>query len=168
MGIVHSLWVSKLRYGLQLCTKVRTSESEISGGNMKALQITQNKLLRVLNGTRIKDKISIRSMLTKFELLSVNQLAAKIKLIEVWKTINRANYPLILESYSQSEILPSHDLRAQSNRIYNDTCRLRKSESSFHKDAARLWNLAPMNIHNAHSLEMAMKAIDKYCNSLPV
>ena len=75
---------------------------------------------------------------------------------------------LTLESYNQVEIMPSHDLRAQSNRIYNDTCRLRKSESSFHKDAARLWNLAPMNIRNALSLEVAKKAIDKYCKSLPI
>ena len=61
-------------------------------------------MLRVLNNSRIKDKLSTKSMLTKFGLLSVNQLAAKIKLIEVWKITNREKYPLTLENYNQGSI----------------------------------------------------------------
>ena len=83
MSVVHCLWVSKLRYGLQLCTKVRLAESDPTPVLLKSLQVTQNRLLRALNNSRIKDRISVKSMLDKFGLLSVNQLAAKIKLVEV-------------------------------------------------------------------------------------
>ena len=129
IGVIHSLWVSKLRYGLQLCTKVRISNLDTTPGYMKALQITQNRMLRLLNGTRIKDKISISSMLDKFGFLSVNQLAAKIKLVEVWKTINKPDYPLRLEKYNKNKI-SSLELRIQPNRIFNDNCKLTRSESS--------------------------------------
>ena len=59
-----------------------------------AIQKCQNKLLRILNGTRISEKISTKSMLVKFKMLSVNQMMAQIKLIEMWKTTHVANYPI--------------------------------------------------------------------------
>ena len=42
-------------------------------------------ILRSLNQKRVADKVSTKSMLDKFKLLSVNQLAAGIKLLEVRK-----------------------------------------------------------------------------------
>ena len=168
MGIVHALWVSKLRYGLQLCTKVRTQESDLIPASLKSLQLTQNRMLRVLNGTKISDKISIKLMLKKFDLLSVNQLAAKIKLTEVWKSINKEGYPINLEKYKQYSEINTHLLREQPNRTFNDYCRLQKSEYSFHVDAAKLWNYAPTEIKSALSLPLAKKAIDKFCHLLPI
>ena len=168
LGVVHSLWLSKLRYGLQLCTKVRIWDSDVIEGHLKALQLTQNRMLRVLNGSKIKDKVSISTMLKKFGLLSVNQLAAKIKLIEVWKTLNKLDYPLSLDSYKPINTNRNYVLRDQINRVFDDTCRKKKSESSFHVDAARLWNILPQNVRSAPSLELAKKAIDAFCMSLPV
>ena len=107
-------------------------------------------------------------MLKKFGLLSVNQLAAKIKLIEVWKTINKPDYPLKLDPYERKGKTPSQDLRVQSNRIFDDSCKLKKAELSFHKDAARLWNASTMEIRGASSLAIAKKTIDQFCHSLPI
>ena len=107
-------------------------------------------------------------MLEKFGLLSVNQLAAKIKLVEVWKTINCEDYPLQLEPYGSSNEGKNHELRPQPNRIFNDTCRLKKSEQSFNVDAARIWNVAPKEIINAPTLHGAKKLIEAYCKTLPV
>ena len=102
MSIVHSLWISKLRYGLQLCTKVTILSDDKKSGSMKELQLTQNRLLRLLNGSKIKDKVSVHSMLKKFNLLSVNQLSAQIKLVEVWKIINVKGHPLVMDPYTNS------------------------------------------------------------------
>ena len=87
--MVHSLWISKLRYGLQLCLKVRLTEADTKSSISKALQKTQNRMLRAISGAKVKDHVSIKSMLEKHNLLSVNQLAAKIKLMEVWKMLNK-------------------------------------------------------------------------------
>ena len=43
----------KIRYGLQLMGKVRTDEHESSQSDLKALQKTQNKMIRLLSGTNI-------------------------------------------------------------------------------------------------------------------
>ena len=55
---------------------------------MKDLQKIQNKLVRFLNKSTIKDKVNTGFMLTKFKMASINQLNAQIKLTEMWKTLN--------------------------------------------------------------------------------
>ena len=168
ISIVHSLWMSKLRYGLQLCTKVRLTENDPTSTDLKSLQLTQNRMLRVIINCKIKDKISIKSMLEKCGLLSVNQLAASIKLVEVWKSLNREGYPIRLEPYNHNLPNQTHNLRPKPNRTLNDYCRLRKFESSFAIDAARIWNAAPKEITCASSLNSAKNAVRLYCKSLPV
>ena len=54
--VVDSLWTSKLRYGLQLCTEVRLTEEQPKCQMMTKVQIVQNKMLRVLDGARIVDQ----------------------------------------------------------------------------------------------------------------
>ena len=44
-------------------------------------------MLRFLNGSKISDRISTESILIKFNILSVNQLNAQIKIMEIWKAI---------------------------------------------------------------------------------
>ena len=131
INVVHSLWVSKLRYGLQLCTATRITPNETKSANGKGLQLTQNRMLRAINGSKNSDKISTESMLAKFKMLSVNQLSAQIKLKEVWKSMNCPNYPIKFEPYNSALADGSHTLRMKENRIFNDNCRLQKSRSSF-------------------------------------
>ena len=169
---VHSLWVSKLRYGLQLCTKVMLKEEESRSASMKSLQLTQNRMLRAINGSKTKDRVSVSSMLQKFELLSVNQLSAQIKLTEVWKAKNVENYALSFEPYKRINpdlnVELERDLRPQRNRVLNDTARLKVSKQSFNVDAARLWNQAPVSITTAITLGKAKSAILSWVKSLPV
>ena len=168
MSVVHSLWISKLRYGLQLCSKVQLSNEERVPALMKTLQTTQNRLLRMLNNSRIPDKISTVSMLDKFQLLSVNQLSAEIKLIEVWKSINVENCPTQMDPYNKVPRRADHKLRPRSNRIFNDTSRLQVSQSSFNIDAARVWNNATPDVQNATTLRRAKTAIRAHCKTLPI
>ena len=168
MSVVHSLWVSKLRYGLQLCTKVQLKTNDRRPALMKTLQLAQNRLLRFLNNSRLSDQVSTRYMLDKFELLSVNQLSAEIKLIETWKSLNVEESPIRLEPYNHHQGTNEHQLRPQHNRIFNDTARLQLSQSSFNIEWARVWNDAPAPIRTAPTLNMAKKAIKVYCKSLPV
>ena len=135
---------------------------------MKALQVTQNRMLRAINGSKISDKVSTESMLKKFNFLSVNQLAASIKLKEVWKSLNKENYPIKLEPYNQNVKASGHLLRPKINRTFKDTYRLQKSKLCFDVDAARIWNSAPTSITQAGSIYVVKKAIDAYVRTLPV
>ena len=167
MSIVHSLWISKLRYGLQLCFKVKVKAEETKSLALKSLQLSQNRLLRFLTKTRVSDRVSIDSMLEKCQLLSVNQLAAEIKLIEVWKSIHVKGSPISMEPYNPN-IRLTQSLRAKHNRVYNDTSRLMVSKSSFNIDAARLWNLTSTKIRHAETLTEAKKLIKKLVKTFPI
>ena len=50
-------------------------------------------MLRATNNTQIKDRVSVRSMLTKFGLLYVNQLAAQIVSLDSADGKAGASYP---------------------------------------------------------------------------
>ena len=129
---------------------------------MKSLQLTQNRMLRAINGSRTSNLISTESLLKKFGLLSVNHLAAQIKLIEVWKSINVEGYPLTLDPYTNPHRTVTIKLRPQTNRTFEDSSRLKISSQSFCTDAARLWNLAPATIKTATTLTGAKTSILKY------
>ena len=93
--------MSKFRYGLQLLGSVRWKDLDPSNQDMEAIQKCQNKSLRVLTSTKISDKVSIKSMLKKLNMLSVNQINAQIKLIEMWKSTNIPNYPIKTEQVNK-------------------------------------------------------------------
>ena len=107
-------------------------------------------------------------MLKKFDILSVNQLAASIKLKEVWKSQNVEDYPLLLDPYNQTSTTLNLDLRPRPSRILNDSARLQIAKYSFNVDSARLWNLAPREVTSAPTLGAAKKAILIHVKTLPV
>jgi hypothetical protein len=65
--IVDSLWTSKLRYGLQLCTEVRITEEQPKSQLVTMVQRAQNKMLRVQDGARNVDRKSTKSLLVHFQ-----------------------------------------------------------------------------------------------------
>jgi hypothetical protein len=168
MCVVHSLWMSKLRYGLQLYSKVVLKDDERKSSIMKALQLTQNRMLRGLNRTRVSDRISVKSMLEKYGLLSVNQLSVQIKLIEVWKSINVQESAITLEPYNSHTSELRLALRDRPNRIFKETSKYGVSQSSFHMDAARIWNSAPSAVTNAKTLVELKRITTVYARTLPI
>ena len=95
--IADSLFNSKLRYGIHLCGKIWTQDSDARYGLLDDLQKTQNKLFRLLNNTQICDKINTVTIANNLKMISVNQINAQIKLTEMWKASNMKNYPIKLE-----------------------------------------------------------------------
>ena len=113
-------------------------------------------MLRALNNSKIRDRVSVNSMLNKFNLLSVNQLAAQIKLTEVWKSVNIKDYAITLDPYNKAQNPTEMDLRPKPTRTFDDTARLANSKYSFNVDSARLWNLAPA-LHHASAVALTRK-----------
>ena len=64
---------------VQVTHKVRLTEKNAKTKDRRATQIAQNKVLRLLDGSRMKDKGSVGDMLVKFDILSINQTAVQIK-----------------------------------------------------------------------------------------
>ena len=135
--------MSKLRYGLQLTHKVRMTEEDTKTKDIKAVQIAQNKLLRLLDGSRVKDRRSIKDMLDKFDLLSINQTLAQIKLTEAWKASKDVDYPI--EMKPKKEPLgdtSTRQLRTTTRKEMREGGKTILAEKSFTRDAGKLWNVA--------------------------
>jgi hypothetical protein len=92
--VVDSLWTFKLRYGLQLCTEVRLTAEHPKILYMTMAQRLQNKMLRILDGALVLDRKSTNTLLDNQNMLSVNQIAAQIKLTEMWKASNDSQSPI--------------------------------------------------------------------------
>ena len=166
LKISNGLFISKIRYGLQLLGKVRMSTSEPLNQDLEAIQKCLNKLVRVLNNSRLSDKISTKFMLTKFNLLSVNQMNAQIKLTEIWKSVHISNYPIktsILQRGSEAMTT-----RAMTSGVLKEAKISNSSEKTFLNDATHIWNMAPETIKNCESIYRAKKAIKDFVKTLPV
>ena len=57
--VVQSIWMSKLRYGLNLCNRVRISADDPTNKFMKEVQICQNKMLRMLDRVSLKEHVTV-------------------------------------------------------------------------------------------------------------
>ena len=163
--VVQSLWMSKLRYGLQFCCQVRTKSDDPINQNMKSVQIAQNKMLRMIEGVSLKDHMTTKSLLLKHNLPSVNQLAGEIKLMEAWKSLNILNYPFKMEVNHHNQTQTDRILRPGSIKLRKDDARTKTGSESFSIDTAKLWNNSPEVIKNATTIGMAKNAIKNYCKS---
>ena len=56
LTVADSIFISKIRYGIQLYGKIRWSENDESNGLVEEIQKVQNKLARWLNGVSLKDR----------------------------------------------------------------------------------------------------------------
>ena len=114
------------------------------------------------------DRTSTSELLAKTGLLSVNQLSANIKLTEVWKSVNLPNYPVQLEPNNQTQNTSERQVRPGTSRKWNQDTKFAAAKECFSRNAAKLWNIAPADIKNAKTINIAKKAIKIYCKSLPI
>jgi len=125
------------------------------------IQIAQNKMLRVLDGARIVDQKSTKILLEEKNILSVNQMAAQIKLTEMWKASNDPQYPIQMKTWDNLEegMVTRSGNRGDLTEIGGSA----RAKKSFTIDAAKVWNKASEKIGTAKLLAMAKKAIRAHC-----
>ena len=164
--VADSLFVSKIRYGLQLLGKVRRSENESPNGDLHALQLIQNKLARALNNVKLSDHCTTKSLVANLDMQSVNQLNAQIKITEIWKAVNKDNYPITVNKYSLGK-----DERLSRSKMSEKLVVTGHSDlvqSTFKSDTLNLWNNCPDSITKCTSLYSAKKAIKCFTKCLPI
>ena len=133
---------------------------------MEAVQISQNKMLRMLDRVSLKEHVTTASLLEKYNIPSVNQLAAEIKLVEAWKCQNVEQYPLKLEPNNPNKNGSDRVIRTSSIKMWKDDAKTMAAKVSFSRDCARLWNNCPVSITQATTLNLAKKEIKKFCCTL--
>ena len=164
--LTNSIFNSKMRYGIHLCGKVRLVDEDPTQVFLEDLQKAQNKALRLLNNTRIKDKISTKTILANLNMLSANQINAQVKLTEMWKSRYVENYPIQNQKLNYNQ--DTRSTRASTRGDLTTGASTVKSQATFINDAIKVWNIAPLIIKNSKSLAIAKKEIRKFVTTLPV
>ena len=135
---------------------------------MRVVFIKNSLLLRTLNNTTLKDHVSTNELLKKFNILSVNQLAASIKLAEAWKAIKTTDYPIELDKHNANRPATNRVLRESSTRVWREDAATKIGKESFCRNAAKLWNNVSSEVKEAETIYKAKIAIKKYCLTLPI
>ena len=123
-------------------------------------------LARFLNSKSLRDKIPTKELLKNINMLSVNQLNVKMKIMEVWKLFNVEGYPLNIPT--QSATIDSLNTRAMTSfrpieqygsHLISNTCI---------SDSIKLWNMAPEDIKSCKSRYQIKKLARYFALTLPV
>ena len=91
---------------------------------------------------------------------------AKIKLLEVWKSINIIDYPI--QWKRRAEVLKQEGLKASNKPDLVISGRSSIQDSTFINDAARVWNNAPGAVKACKTLYAVKKQIKIYTRTLPI
>ena len=149
-----------------MCGKIRWKDSDPTPKLMKDLQQSQNKMLRLLNGSRLSDKISTASLLVKFNMLSVKQINAQMKLSEMWKAVNDSDHPFELTKRESGPNVRA--MRSITNEELPVQSFSELSKNTFINDGIKAWNLAPSQIKICTSYASAKNEIKKFVKSIPI
>ena len=106
---------------------------------------------------KITKNESIKSRLESENMLSINEMQAQIKLLEMWKLKHNDNYPLNLEVVKMTE--SGRTTRSATNEKY----KLNNTPHTCIGDTTRMWNKAPSSITNAKSIQIEKKTFCKNC-----
>ena len=111
---------------------------------------------------RVKDKISIKKLLEKTKMMSVNQTQSQIKLVEMWKSKNIDNNPIkpAIVTVTGS----GTTTRSATARLF----RLNETPSTFIGDPTRLWNQTSTKLKSAKTLKSAKSLANKFAKELPI
>ena len=120
----------------------------------------------MLNNTTLKDHITTKNLLVKFNLLSVNQLAASIKLVEAWKSIHIPNYPVQMGKNNMNRPESSRVLRENSIQLWKEDAQSKLGKEFFCRNTAKLWNNTSPEIKNARNTSFAKKGNHKILQNI--
>ena len=161
--VAEGIFLSNLRYGLGIFCPVRIKDNDPDPVCLDGINVVFNDCMRLLCCSKRSDHKSREEMLNELKWLSVNQLNAEVRLLEVWKSLN--------EDYCLSDMFKK--VESKTRRTGKNSVRVPKvvlsrlRDNSFKYPSCKLWNLAPIEVTTAPTLAKAKDEIRKFVKSLP-
>ena len=97
-----------------------------------------------MDGVSLKEHISSSSLLKKYGLPSVNQLAGEITLVEAWKSIHVTDYPFQMEECNPNRLNSDRMVRSTTTKKWKDFALTKAARESIGIDCARIGTLRLM------------------------
>ena len=145
---------------------VRLNQLDPAESLLDSLQITQNKFARFIHGSTLQDRINTKTIFKETNLLSINQLNAQTKLLEVWKSQNIKSYPTQWKTRKEEQ--KRQGLKSNNKPELVITGRTLGQSLTFINDAASVWNNAPNSIKSCTSIISVKKQIKSFVKTLPI
>ena len=120
---------------------------------------------RILNGVKLSDKLRSRVLIAKLNFLSVNQLNAQTKLLEMWKATNIKDYPIKVPQVSRSD--ETAVTRSSDSMLITESGITGLSQITFLNYARHVWNKAPVELRKCSSLYSVKRVIKSFVKTLP-
>jgi len=162
--IAHGLVNSKLRYCLSTygSDALRLSESDSKNAEMKALQTLQNKMARTILHITPGEKARTSDILSKLDLLSINQLCALDVLMAAWNAKLFGIDPLQdFDNKKQAQKSLRYQARGDVRTDYS-------SPQSFPHIAHRLWNMTSNRFRTTNLAKVAKEEARILVKQLPI
>ena len=87
-------------------------------------------------------------------------------MLEIWKAINIANYPLQIKLNSVKNLGAA--TRAACKGVPIEVGKTTLTQKSSVSDAIKIWNVAPSLIKDCTTVYQAKKEIERYAMSIPI
>ena len=104
-------------------------------------------------------------MFDNVNMLSVNQLNARIKIQEIWKTQNVQGYPIEIAKQTVTE--DRTNTRANHEGRLIEVGKKAITQKTMISDAIKLWNKAPVELKNCTNIYQLKAHTRGYVKTLP-
>ena len=155
--------MSRVRYCLPVfaAESLRFQETDPKSNLIQKLQRSQNDMLRIVTGSRRRDRVRIVDMLESTGFLSVNQTSAYSLLLELWKS--REFCVPFLSDLLERRRNDERNLRSDSAGKLSTVGR-----DSLALNSEHLWNLSSERFRTTNLLSIAKIEAKKVAKSLPI
>ena len=116
--MADAIFNSVIRYGIAVYLVPTYEKEDLKARKLSSetydLQVLQNKMLRVIHGLRISNRVNMVELRTKIKMMSVNQMSIYHTIMEVFNIIHNKSSEQISNKYSHHE---RHSLRKNTNNF---------------------------------------------------
>ena len=107
------------------------------------LQRAQNKMIRIIYGLKLSNKVSTRDLLRRNGSLSINQMTVYTILLDLWKAKNFNIEPIMRHFKERTAVRFSNEYLIQPD------------QGRFHYIATKAWSLASKRLRNTNLIKVA-------------
>ena len=156
--LADCLVMSHIRYTLPvyLTQFVRIKSEDPTKHELVSLQGKMNDMMRIILNIKRRDKISIKTMLKKCGMISVNQMICKAVLMEAWKA-QKFDIESIVEAF-----------QSRKSKRFENCFKATTDPRSFVSVASKLWEQSTVRFKDTTLIKVAKEEAENLVKIMPV
>ena len=166
-SIADSLFNSLLRYGASLYGRPRTTAQEPISERIYRLQMAQNRMIRMVTHTSLKERKPMTELRASLGMMSVNQIIIYHILLDTFNTLRFDSCPQLKQVLTEDVTSSGLCTRSRTRGDLNIVGYKKEKFKGITQHAASLWNSAPKSIREATQYSLFKKHAKQWALSMP-